>query len=133
MEPTESTPGRVLILTPIGRDAAASADLLHRVGMSSVICKDLAELVDSLETDVIAVLVAEEALFGKDIAALKAWVARQPAWSDLPFVVLTSKVAHSRVAEWRQQLVASLRTASLLERPVQTITLTSAMQSAARA
>lgn len=101
--------------------------------MSSVICKDLAELIDSLETDVIAVLVAEEALFGKDIAALKAWVARQPAWSDLPFVVLTSRVGHPRVAEWRQQLVASLRTASLLERPVQTITLTSAMQSAARA
>ena len=74
----------------------------------------------------------EEGLFGHDLAALAAWVDRQPAWSDFPFVVLTSKHQQPAVAAWRQRMVAALRNVSLLERPVQSITLTSAMKAALR-
>jgi signal transduction histidine kinase/ActR/RegA family two-component response regulator len=123
----------VLILAPIGRDASASAELLLRVGISSHACKDFAELTMRLALDVGAILVAEEALFNVDTSALFDWVAQQPAWSDLPFVVLTSHVEHPTVTAWRQRLVTSLRNVSLLERPVQAITLTSAVQAAVRA
>jgi signal transduction histidine kinase/ActR/RegA family two-component response regulator len=57
----------------------------------------------------------------------------QPPWSDLPIVVLTSHHEDRRVATWRRQLVATLGNVALLERPVQPITLTSALQAAVRA
>jgi signal transduction histidine kinase len=80
-----------------------------------------------------AILVAEEALFNADVTSLQDWVARQPAWSDIPFVVLTSHLDHARTKLWRQSLVGLLRNVSMLERPVQPITLTSALQAALRA
>ena len=48
-------------------------------------------------------------------------------------MVLTSHLSHPSVTLWRRQLVDSLRNVSLLERPVQTITLTSTVQAAVRA
>lgn len=123
---------RVLIVAPIGRDAIASADLLKRAGLQAEICKDAAELATALDAETLVVLLAEEALFGRDIAVLSRWVAEQPPWSDLPFLILTSHLPSAGVTSWRQRLVASLRNVSLLERPVQAITLTTAVQSAVR-
>ena len=123
---------RILILTPIGRDGAASADLLNRAGLQAYVCKDLDELTARIRADTLAVLLAEEALFGKDLAVLSEWVRMQPPWSDLPFVVLTGQVAHSSIGTWRHNLVAALRNVSLLERPVQAITMRTAVQAAVR-
>jgi hypothetical protein len=97
---------RILILTPIGRDGAASADLLNRAGLQAYVCRDLDELTARIRADTLAVLLAEEALFGKDLAVLSEWVRMQPPWSDLPFVVLTGQVAHSSIGTWRHNLVA---------------------------
>jgi signal transduction histidine kinase/ActR/RegA family two-component response regulator len=123
----------VLILAPIGRDGPASAELLKRVGVQTHVCKDLSELMSALSPTVGSILVAEEALFRSEAAVLSDWVARQPPWSDLPFVVLTSQLDHPGVTLWRQRLVTSLRNVSLIERPVQAITLTSAVLAAVRA
>jgi signal transduction histidine kinase/CheY-like chemotaxis protein len=124
---------RVLIFAPIGRDAAASGELLHRAGIATQICGDLRELVDGMEAGAATVFLAEEGLFGKDRMPLTQWVERQPAWSDLPFIVLTSRQDRPLVGAWRQELVTSLRNVSLLERPVQPITLLSAVKAAMRA
>jgi signal transduction histidine kinase/CheY-like chemotaxis protein len=53
--------------------------------------------------------------------------------SDLPFVILTSRQEQPGIMAWRQRLVTALRTVALLERPVQAITLTSAIKAALRA
>ena len=124
---------RVLVFAPIGRDAAASANLLGRAAIEAVVCSDLAELICSIEVGAGAVFLGEEGLFGKDLAPLTDLVHRQPAWSDLPFIVLTSHQEQPAVVNWRRKLVAALRNVSLLERPVQPITLTSAVQAALRA
>jgi signal transduction histidine kinase/CheY-like chemotaxis protein len=124
---------RVLVHAPIGRDAQASADLLGRAGITADLCATLAEVVHGLRLGAAAVFVAEEALFGKDISALSTWVEEQPPWSDLPFVVVTSRHEHPAVVSWRQQLAAILGNVSLLERPLQAITLTSTVQAAVRA
>ncbi|MFL6547073.1 MAG: response regulator [Povalibacter sp.] len=129
----ENDTGDVLVFAPIGRDAHASADLLRRAGLHTCVCSDLAALTDHLDDDTAAVLVTEEGLFGKDLSRLFHWVTQQPAWSDLPFVVLTGSISHPAMVSWRQQLVSSLRNVSLLERPVQAITLTTAVQAAVRA
>jgi len=133
MEVRESGAFRVLVLAPIGRDASAAADLLSRGGVSTEVCRDLDCLMQHLQPEVAAVLLTEEALYRKDTSALAAWVAGQPAWSDLPFVILTSHLTHANVSGWRRELVGMLRNVSLLERPVQTISLTSTVQAAMRA
>lgn len=124
---------RVLIFAPIGRDALASAEALKGISSETVVCPDLAVLVSEIEAGAGVVFLAEEGLFGKDTQPLAQWVDRQPAWSDLPFVVLTSHREQPAVAAWRRNLVVALRNVSLLERPVQPITLASAIQSALRA
>ncbi|MBU0565775.1 MAG: response regulator [Gammaproteobacteria bacterium] len=130
--PTKRESPIVVVYAPIGRDGPASADLLSRSGMDAVVCHSVDEVLRRAETDADAVFIAEEGLFGHDLEALAGWVGQQPAWSDFPFVVLTSKHQQPAVAAWRQRMVAALRNVSLLERPVQSITLTSALKTALR-
>jgi signal transduction histidine kinase/CheY-like chemotaxis protein len=123
---------RVLVCAPTGRDAAAARDLLQRAGIATCICKDYAALVAGLD-DAAAVFVAEEGLIGQPLDALSDWIRGQPPWSDLPFVMLTSRRDDPKVGAWREQQVERLRNVALLERPVQPITLASVMQAALRA
>jgi signal transduction histidine kinase/CheY-like chemotaxis protein len=124
---------RVLILAPIGRDGPASSELLQRAGIATLVCAGFAQLLDELEKGAAAAFVAEEGLFGQDLPRLRDWVSRQPPWSDFPFVLLTSRRDRPRAMAWRQQMVEILRNVSLLERPVQPITLTSAVRATLRA
>ena len=70
---------RILILAPVGRDAAATADLLAKAQLVPHICSDLEALVGTLAQGATAVFVAEEALFGGDLDRLTGWLAAQPA------------------------------------------------------
>jgi signal transduction histidine kinase len=124
---------RVLVLAPIGRDSSVMVDLLHGTGLAAQACADLVELLAQFDDGVGAVCIAEEGLFGKDTAALTAWIGQQPAWSDLPFVVLTSRHEEPAVQRWREQLRNVLRNVTFLERPVNAISLASAVSSAVRA
>jgi signal transduction histidine kinase len=133
MVAAESQLLRVLVLTPIGRDAGASVDLLQKDGLVACICGSLSALVAGLTSGAGAAFVAEEALYNADLTAIESWVGQQAPWSDLPFVLLTSHLDNPRIKLWRQTLADKLRNVSLLERPVQPITLTSAMQVALRA
>jgi len=129
----ESLAFRVLILAPIGRDASASADLLRKVGLTAHVVEDLPGLLASLKSGAGAAFVAEEALFNADLGPIRDWIARQPGWSDFPFVVLTSRLDHPRTKLWRQKLADKLQNVSMIERPLQAISLTSAIQVALRA
>ena len=132
--PTRNRPrGPVLVFAPIGRDGPATVDLLERAGIAAAVCLDFDALIAALDSDPSAVFVAEEGLFGKPIQQLTEWAARQQAWSDLPFVLLTSRHDEPRVAAWREALVSQLGNTSLLERPVQPITLVSVVRAAQRA
>jgi signal transduction histidine kinase/ActR/RegA family two-component response regulator len=123
----------ILIFAPIGRDGQASAELFRSAKLKAMNCRNLPELVSEMNAGVGAVFLAEEGLFGQDTAPLAQWIESQPPWSDLPFVILTSHREQPAVVAWRRGIVALLRNVSLLERPVQPITLTSAIQSAMRA
>ena len=77
-------------------------------------------------------LVVEEALTGSALPLLSETLARQPRWSDFPVIVL----ARGRDSGMRQWLtlneLSSIGHAILLERPVRTETLVSAVQVALR-
>ena len=80
-----------LILAPVGRDAAIAAGMLREARIPSVICPELDSLVRELDSGVGFSVVTEEALLGRDLRPLSAWINGQPEWSDLPFVLLTRK------------------------------------------
>lgn len=123
----------VLVFAPIGRDAPAIAQLLANAGVEALICRALDCLMEGIAKGAGAVFLAEEGLFGKNIAGLAKWSEGQPAWSDLPFIVLTSHQDQPAVAAWRRKLLDALGNVSLLERPIQPITLASVVQTALRA
>jgi len=133
MQTSPEVDRRVLIFTPVGRDGPAAAEFIARSGVPAVVCPSLAELEREIAHGAAVVVLAEEGLFGKDIAGLAGLVANQPPWSDLPFVVLTSRLDQASVAAWRVKVVAALQNVALLERPVQTLALTSTVQAAWRA
>src|SRR6202008_3469283 len=111
----------VLILTPVGRDAVVCAKLIEQAGLFPQVCSHVADLIAQLEGHADVALIAEEALYGKAIAPLEAWVAAQPPWSDMPFVVLTNRNEGARFAQFRGGLVRKLRNIAFLERPLQAI------------
>jgi len=123
---------RVLILAPRGRDAFVAADLLRRGAISAEIVPDLATLVAELARGVAAVLITEEALVAGDRSALAAWVAAQPAWSDLPFVMLANGGRAPRSAAAAQRL-DELGNVVMLERPLHAEAMLGAVRSAIKA
>src|SRR5690606_11273581 len=122
----------VLVYAPTGRDAAAAAELLRRAGIAVQECADYAALLAGRD-GAAAVFLAEEGLVGQPPEPLTRWIRQQPAWSDLPFVMLTSRGQRPQVEAWRQGQVERLGNVSLLERPVQPLTLVSVVRSALRA
>lgn len=125
--------GAVLVLAPIGRDGPAAVEILSRIGISGIVCADYSTLVERLGPQCLAVIAAEEGLYGRDLGDLIRWTKDQPVWSDLSFIILTSHLPHQRATAWRAELVSSLGNVTLLERPVESITLTSSTRAALRA
>jgi C4-dicarboxylate-specific signal transduction histidine kinase len=131
MSNREAHDERILILTPTGRDGPATSAFLRKAGLDAATC-ELGRLVCELQSGAGAVLIAEEALLGQDTGPLMTWIAEQPPWSDLHFLVLTSDREASSVVTARARLIGGLQNATLVERPVQPLTLLSVVQSALR-
>jgi PAS domain S-box-containing protein len=123
---------RVLILAPSGRDAAAAAEQLAAAGLHVKVCSDVAGLIEALNEGAGAAVIAEEAL-RKGLKDLADWVSRQPPWSDFPFVVLTSRHVYPKEDALRARLLGSLGNVSLMERPLSSVSLTSAVKAGLRA
>jgi PAS domain S-box-containing protein len=124
---------RVLILAPVGRDAGLTGSLLDRGGVESVVCSDLHELQRNLVEGAGAAVITEEALIGQDISGLVEWVAHQPSWSDFPFIVLLEPGASPEACGPERDGLQQSGNLTLLERPVGTATLVSAVRAALRA
>ncbi len=127
----ETNNERVLVLAPTGRDAPATCAFLRKAGIAAEACK-LNEIVHELGAGVGVVLIAEEALLGQDVEPLMAWVAHQPPWSDLLFLMLTSDREAPSIVAARERLMTGLQNVALIERPVQPLTLLSGVRSALR-
>jgi signal transduction histidine kinase/CheY-like chemotaxis protein len=122
-----------LILAPVGRDAAVAAGMLREAQIASVICPDLECLASELPNGVGFVLVTEEALLGRDLRRLCAWIEHQPEWSDLPFVLLTHKGGGLERNPEAARLLDALGNVTFLERPFHPTTLVSLARAALRA
>ncbi|PXV55859.1 PAS/PAC sensor hybrid histidine kinase [Dyella jiangningensis] len=119
----------VQIVAPWQRDAANLADVVSREGYRTSVYPNLAALAEHVGSETGVVILTQEALDnGTD--ALQVALERQPAWSDIPFVVLHS------TSYGRDTAVAPLPHAVLnrieLERPIGAASLLSAVGTAMR-
>lgn len=124
---------RAIILAPIGRDAALLAGSVSGPEINTAIAPDVRTLISILSEGAGCAIITEEALTPAALADLKRWLAEQPPWSDMPFVVLTfggraTRQSHSRASE-----LQALGNVTLIERPVRPDTAMSAVRSALRA
>lgn len=124
---------RVLVLAPIGRDAQAAAQHLTENRIDNVVCDDIGDLLVKLGEGAAIGLVTEEAFLRGGTLTLEKWVASQPPWSDFPFIILTSRATSAATLAYRMRLLESLGNVSLLERPLNAVTLMSGVRSAMRA
>ncbi|WP_052730161.1 hybrid sensor histidine kinase/response regulator [Sphingomonas sp. SRS2] len=109
------------------------AVLLKREGYDASVCPDLATVAAALDDQVGAVVLTEEAL-GHDQRRLRAALDAQPTWSDLPFVVLAARRMGPLPAGQAAVLRISdvLDNFTVLERPLSSVSLLSAISSALR-
>jgi PAS domain S-box-containing protein len=124
---------RVLILAPVGREAALIQSDLDRAEIHALTCSDLGGLHEELIEGAGAAVIAEEALLGRDVTSLLEWIARQPSWSDFPIIMLLEPGASAEAAGREREVLQQSGNLTLLERPVGTATLVSAVRAALRA
>ena len=120
-----------LIWAPVGRDAALAGAALDRAGLSSRECSSVDELCSTIAAQQASLaIIAEEALGPNQIVQLRRTLEQQPPWSDFPFIVLTSGGTSTEASLRRYYRIRELSNIILLERPIRTVTLIVAAQSA---
>ena len=122
---------RALILAPRGRDALVARDILNDARISTVVCRDLEDLLLQLRRGADLAIVTEETL-RDDTRALAGWVGAQPPWSDFPFIVLTKHGGGVERNPEAAKLHATLGNVGFLERPFHPTTLVSLVQTTLR-
>jgi signal transduction histidine kinase/ActR/RegA family two-component response regulator len=127
MSAAQASPGQIAILAPTGKDGALTANVLKDAGIETVVCRDFSCLQTALEEGVDVLLIAEESLDNGNMAALLGALRRQPAWSDVPLLLIARHEADSITVE---TALACLGNVTLLERPVRPATLITAARTA---
>ncbi len=124
---------RTVILAPLGRDAPLLAKTLAATNIQAVTCSNAGELVQILGEGAAAAVVAEEGLAPSDVADLAAWLASQPPWSDLPFIILTARGRANAATAHKAEELRTLGNITFLERPLRPETIEAAVRAALRA
>jgi signal transduction histidine kinase len=124
---------RVLVLTPVGRDGALAAEVLVDAGVNALACPDADAFLAALAGGAGAGVLAQEALTAGFTSQLGAWLAEQPAWSDLPLVLFTRHKASALENRQAMEVYRELGNFTALERPIHPATLVGAVRSALRA
>ena len=122
---------RVIIIAPVGQDAAAMATLLDTQGFETQICNGSAGYSRQMIDSAGALLLTEEALESPQGSLLLDLLKGQPPWSELPLIILTSG-GESRRAGLLDLAAAAAGSVTLLERPISTLTLMRSVQVALR-
>jgi PAS domain S-box-containing protein len=111
---------------PTGKDGERTARILSSAGLACAVCKDINALCAEVTRGAGTALLTEEAIAAKWSGCLATILKEQPAWSDIPLVVLAREgVTAAPVRE--------AMNAILVERPVKMRSLVSVVRAALRA
>lgn len=122
---------RVIIVAPVGQDAATMAEVLNAGGIRTRICQSLNVAANEITSRTSAMVLTEEALALPYYSGLIRALRVQPAWSEIPIIALLGGRGNRQVA-LQEQLAALPGTATILERPMQSATLLNTVQVALR-
>lgn len=121
---------RVLLLAPTRRDGEVTRELLARQGIDCDLFSEPRALAAAVNASAGALLVTDAVLSHPGMKDLADALDAQPAWSDIPCIML----AHERdSAPSAVQALRALRNLILLDRPVSMRSMLSAVNSALRA
>ena len=130
MSIVEAMSERAIILAPLGRDSQIALMMLKEAGFEGVVTRDLVALCSELLQGAGLLVIASEALLGCDLDPLLGLIHQQPAWSDLPIVLLTHHGGPEQNPASR--LGPQLGNVTFLERPFHPVTLISLVTTALR-
>ena len=130
MTPVAAAPERVMVLAPLGRDSQVALSIIGEAGYQGEAAGTLNELCAHLRDGAGMAVIAEEAFNGADIAPLVAYLQEQPAWSDLPIVLITHHGGPDHPPSMR--LGKQLGNVTFLERPFHPVALISLVSTAIR-
>lgn len=120
----------VLVLAPLGADAAAIGRVVADMDLERRTVADIDNLCRGLDDGVLMLVVTEEGL-GTAAGQLVLHLDRQPVWSDLPIVILSAGRGRRGGAD-RWRLFERLGNVTILDRPVHIGALQSAIRSGLR-
>jgi signal transduction histidine kinase len=124
---------RIAIFAPFGLDAEVAGRVLAEWGFSTRRCRDIEEVCHAIRQGAGAVMVTEEALTPEASETLMATLRAQPAWSDVPILVMTDEGDIARDFSRTLQMLSEEGNLTLLNRPVRLANLVTALRSALRA
>ncbi len=130
MADVESNENRVLVAATTHRDLEFTTARLQRGQIPAYPCTQLRGLLEALPRGAGCVVITAETLRQDGAERLLEWLRQQPAWSELPFVVLARTDADATAAAG---MLSPLTSAAVLERPVRARTLSSAVKASLRA
>jgi signal transduction histidine kinase len=122
-----SSKERFLIIAPVGGDAQAIADVLAPHGFDAQICGSIAECCAQMKSGAEALVLTEEALELANVSELLQDLKTQPAWSELPLIILTTG-GEPRLARLLGLTAEAASGVTLLERPIGSTTLLHTLQ-----
>jgi signal transduction histidine kinase len=120
---------RVLIFPPSRRDGEVTRDVLGRVHLTCTVCRDASEVAHEIDSGVGALIMTDAALAAPSIQPLLSSLGRQPAWSDLPVVLLCQAGPQSPAVAG---MLKAFTNVTVLDRPASARTLVSTVQAALR-
>lgn len=123
----------MLVLAPTGKDSRLLTGALNS---NQIACREITSLDNVSEeqwSSAGALLIAEEALTPDAVQTLRRTVDRQPAWSDIPLLVLVNGGRETVESRQRERERLPLPQVTLLERPIRTGTLLGNVRFAQRA
>jgi signal transduction histidine kinase/CheY-like chemotaxis protein len=123
------TAPRALIVTPNPVDAELALGFLAENAIPAGAYESIAQLNGELPADAGCIVLVEEALDDADLHGLRELLELQPAWSDLPLVLVAGAGRSALVA----RAFPEAGNVTLLERPLNPLTLVSAVQAGLRA
>jgi signal transduction histidine kinase len=124
-----SLEGRVLLLPATRRDGEAILTLLQRARIECCVCHDAAHAAAQLEAGAATLVLTDTALADAGGHLVMEALVDQPAWSDLPVVLLGKPGTPTEL----QEIVRRLTNVTLLERPTSSPMLLSAIGAGLRA
>ena len=123
------TDERVLLSLPTSRDQEVTRGILATAGISSFPCANINEVCREAARGAGAAIVTEEAVLTGGFVPLSRYLKEQPAWSDLPVIVLTTAGEESTE---RTNALLRVGHVMLVKRPVDVSALVTTVQSAVR-